>query len=204
MDTSPFSTLFSSAGLFYTLFLPVMVIQFFALLAIPSVLRSGGRTVEIGKSLLSYGAQTVGIILMTIGGLPTIYTVLASQTLPAGTYAALLFIFAAGGITYLWHDAALSRIDALAKAVPQMIFACAWRFLGFLIVLCSLLSLVLRIALQSTHLVPGWWIMHITLFLYGMLLTLANIGHLPAGNGFASQAMAGTGGKRRKKEEGRS
>lgn len=189
MDASPLASLVSSTGLFYVLFLPLMAIQLFALLAIPGMLKPGVRASEVGKALLAFSAQTVGILLMTVGGLPTAYTVLASQPLSSGTYTALLFIFAIGGLTYLWHDAALRHIDPAAKSVPQMIFGCAWKFVGLLIVLCSLLSLLLRLALEAGSLSPGWWIMHLTFIVYGLILTYASLGSSPAG--FRSQAMAG-------------
>lgn len=199
MNASPLGVLSSSVGLFYVLFVPIMVIQLFALLAIPCLLKSGARPADIGKAMLSYAAQTVGILLMTVGGIPTLYTVLASQPLSSGTYSALLFIFATGGLTYLWHDAALLRMDTAAKAIPQMVFACAWKFIGLLIILFALLSLMLRLTLQSASLTPGWWIMHVTLLLYGMILTYASFGPSHAG-GFRTQTMGGMMGLKRRKK----
>lgn len=197
MDSLPLGTLVSSAGLTVILFLPLMAIQFVTLIAIPSI-RSGSRPADVGRSILGYSAQTVGILLMTAGGLPTFYTVLASQPLTSGTYTALLFIFAIGGLVYLWHDAMLRTIDASARAVPQMIFAVAWKFVGLLITLFVLLSVLLRLALDAGGLTPGWWILHLTFLLYGLLLTCADLGQAHGG-GFRSQVMAGAKMIRRKK-----
>ena len=188
--------------MFYILFLPIMAIQLFALLAIPVMLRPGLRTLEVGKALFSYASQTAGILLMSLGGLPTLYSVLASEPLTAGTYTALLLIFAVGGLTFLWHDSALHHIDAAAKAVPRMIFACAWKFLGLLIVLFSLLSLVLNLTIGGAVPSQGWWIMHVALIFYGILLTYTNFAP-PATStgGFRTQAMAGASSMVKKKKK---
>ena len=200
MESSPLSVLFSSVGLFYLVFLPVIAIQFFGLLAVPALLKPGTHLTNVGHALFSYACQTAGIIFMTVGGIPTFYSVLASQSLSSGTYASLLVIFAAGGILYLWHDAALQRIDAASRAVPEMIFACAWKFIGLTDVVLSLLSFMLRILLQNQAPTGGWWIMHLALLLYGVLLTHADVGKSPASVvGFQSQQMGGVAAKKKKK-----
>ncbi len=201
MNASPLSMIFSSIGMIYVLFLPLIAVQLFALIAIPTMLRPGLRTLDVGRALISYASQTVGILLMSIGGVPTLYSVLVGLPLTGGTYTALLFIFAIGGITYLWHDAALSRIDPAARAVPRMIFACAWKFIGLLLVLLSLLSLVLHLVLQGSPTIPGWWILHLALIFYGVILTYASIAPAPTSStGFRSQTMTGTSAVKRKKK----
>ncbi len=201
MSVTPLSALFNSVGLFYVLFLPIMAIQLFALLAIPVMLRPGMRTLDVGRALFSYASQTVGILLMSLGGLPTLYSVLANEPLNTGTYTALLLIFAVGGLTYLWHDSALRHIDAAAKAVPRMIFACAWKFLGLLVVLFTFLSLALRLSTGGPIPDQSWWIMHLALIFYGILLTYANIAPAPSSPvGFRSQAMAGQAVAKKKKK----
>lgn len=202
MSASPLSMMFSSVGIFYALFLPVMAIQLFALLAIPALLRPGLKTFDVGRALFSYTSQTVGILLMSIGGLPTLFSVLTNQALTNGTYTALLIVFAVGGLTYLWHDAALLRLDPAARAVPRMVFACAWKFLGLLIVLLALLSLVLRFAFMGPPLTQNFWIMHLILVFYGVLLTHISIAPAPLrpSHGFQSQAMAGGRAAMKKKK----
>lgn len=189
--------MFSSVGMFYILFLPLMALQLFTLLAIPALLKPGVRTTDVGHALFSYASQTAGIILMTIGGIPTLYSVLSDQYLSSSMYAGLLVVFAVGGILYLWHDAALQHLDPASRAVPKMIFACAWKFVGLMIVLLTLLSLMLRLLLQSTPPTGGWWVMHLALILYGAILSHAHLGS-KGGSGFQTQSMAAMPKKRKK------
>ena len=193
------SLLFSSTGLFYLFLIPLLALQLFGLLAVAALVRPGIRIADTGKAIFSYSCQTLGILLMSIGGIPTLYSVLASQPLSSPTYTALLFLFAVGGITFLWHDDHLNRMDAAGRAIPRMIFGCAWKFIGFLIVLLSLLSFMLRLTLQGTSLPEGWWVMHLALLLYGVILSFSSMS-APAASGFRSHSMATSAAVKRKKK----
>ncbi|MBI5155782.1 hypothetical protein HZA45_00755 [Candidatus Peregrinibacteria bacterium] len=137
---------------------------------------------------------------MSIGGIPTLYSVLASQPLSSPTYTSLLFLFAVGGITFLWHDDHLSRMDAASRAIPRMVFGCAWKFLGFVIVLLSLLSFMLRLTLQGNALPDGWWVMHLALLLYGVILSFTEMGVPSSSGAFRSQTMVGSAAMKKRKK----
>ena len=193
--------MFSATGIWYVLLLPLMAIQLFALLTIPCLLRPGSRPIDCGRALFSLISQTASIILMTLGGLPTLYSVLTTQPLTSSTYTALLLIFAIGGIVYLWHDAVLHRLDASVTAIPRMIFGCSWKLIGLMTVLLSVLSLTLRLVLQTDVIGQNLWILHLILIVYGMLLTFVSMGPATAPHaGFTSQHVAGhVKGVKRKK-----
>src|SRR3989344_3573692 len=78
------------------LFLAVLTLVFLA-----SLRRDAANPENIGEATYCLFVQSIGIILMSIGSLPTIYSVLARSPLTSLTYSALLFVFAIGGLIYL-------------------------------------------------------------------------------------------------------
>jgi len=192
MVTAPLSMLFGSIGVFYGILLPVLVVQIMALFFMPCLLNRAGKPEEIGKAVFCYMVQGFGIVLMALGGLPTIFSVLARQSLPTATYAGLLFVFAAGGLAFLWHDYLARGLDPAARAVPAAICHYSWRFVGFVLTVLSTLSMVLRMLLGSTLLYEGWWVMHTVVLLFGLILLWATAEEMQASqSGFKSTIMAG-------------
>ena len=184
----PFAMLFTPAGLFYGVIMPLVILHAFTLIAIAGLHRPGIRLEELGKALFSYGAQSVAIVLMIGGGLPTLQSVLSGAPLSNGMYTSLLIIFTAGGVTYLWHDAVLQRIDIISKAIPHMIFACTWKLVGLILILVATVSGGMRALLEGMSQPPSWWLLHILLFAIGVLLTHMHIA-LSHGPAFHSQPM---------------
>ena len=169
MFSPAFDTMFGFVGVFYSVVVPLIIIQLIILFFIPSLLKGGVNVMEVGKATYCYLAQAVGLILMTLGGLPTLYSVLAGNALYDTQYISLLFVFSFGGLSYLWHDHLARSVDKNARLVPSTVYFFTVRFIGHLIVLFASLSLLLKLML-APNLAPGWWVMHTVVFVYGVLL----------------------------------
>ena len=122
--------LLSSPALAYGVLVPLVLVQLFALLFIPSMLAAPAKARAVGDAIHCYCIQSFGIMLMTAGSLPTVYSVLAGISYTGGTYFGLLLIFAAGGGLFLWQDQRASSLDPAARAVPGSIFLLTFRILG--------------------------------------------------------------------------
>lgn len=170
MTESPFLNMFDLVGLFYGVLIPIIVVQLVILFLIPSVIKSNAKTEEIGKAVYCFLSEGLGLILMTIGGIPTLYSVLAQSPLHDTQYIALLLVFAVGGFTYLWHDHLLKNVSVAARAVPYTIYFSAIKFLSLAMVLFATLSLLLKVTLIEESLEPHWWIMHTIVLFYGLIL----------------------------------
>ena len=170
MTESPFLNMFDLSGLFYGVLVPLVVVQLVILFIIPSVIKSNAKVEEIGKATYCFLSEGLGLILMTVGGIPTLYSVLAQSPLHDTQYIALLLVFASGGFTYLWHDYVLKSVSTAARAIPHTIYFFTIKFLSHAIVLFSSLSLLLKATLTESDFEPHWWIMHAIMLLYGLIL----------------------------------
>jgi len=167
--TEPLSAIFGFLGFFYGLLLPLMVLQIIALLFIPSMLNTGAKPREVGEALFCYLMQGVGVILMTVGALPTVFSVFAGVAFPGRTYVALLVVFTCGGILFLIHDQLSQSLSSASKAVPQAVYFFSLKIIGNLIALLSGLSIILSIITGNTQ--QGWWVMPFVLLFYGLILS---------------------------------
>lgn len=159
----------SSPALVYGIVVPLVLVQLLALLYIPSMLGAPAKARAIGEAIHCYCIQTFGVMLMTIGSLPTVYSVLAGISYTGGTYFGLLLIFATGGGLFLWQDQRASLLDSAARAVPASVFILTFRILGQITLILALLSFLLSITMGSTDIV-GWWIMPVLMACYGGLI----------------------------------
>lgn len=162
--------MFQSVGIFSGFLLPIAVLLLFVVLVLPGLGREGVKPESLARATYGYLAEALGILLMTAGGLPAMYAVIASQNLPSSTYLGLLILFIIGGITFLWHDAKLSRLDTLAKSIPAALFFYSWKFIGLIIVLFTGLSFVLELLVNSAGQREGWWAVYVAMCLYGLIL----------------------------------
>jgi hypothetical protein len=108
---------------------------------------------------------------MTAGGLPAVYAVVAHQILASNTYLGLLILFIIGGVTYLWHDAIISDIDLVSKSIPGSLFFYTWKFIGLIVTLFAGLSFLLEWLLNANSHPEGWWVVHLVMLLYGLLIS---------------------------------
>lgn len=170
MFSGTFNTMFGFIGVFYGLLLPLLLLQLMALLFIPALLKEKGDAMEVGKAIYCVLLQGLGLILLTAGGIPTLYSVLSGNMLYDRQYLALLLIFAVGGLLFLWHDHLIRSVDKSVRAVPQTILFFVVRFIGVGAISFSALSLVLSVLLKEETLQPNWWILHTIVFIYGTFL----------------------------------
>ena len=159
----------SSPAFVYGVLVPLVLVQLLALLFIPSLLAAPAKARAIGEALHSYCLQAFGVMLMTVGSLPTVYSVLAGVSYTGGTYFGLLLIFAAGGGLFLWQDQHATTLDSAARAVPAAIFLLTFRMLGQVTLVLALLSFLLSITMGSTE-AMGWWVMPVLMGCYGGLV----------------------------------
>jgi len=168
MFPSSLDALFQNVGVPYGMLLPVAVVSLLALVALAGIVR-GGNPWEIAYATYCYFAEAVGIILITTGSLPVLLAVMTGQLLDSETYVGLLFVFAVGGILFLWHDAKLRGVDAASKAVPGALFFFSWKLIGLLLASFALLSLILSVVIETVQLQSA--VMHVTVLIYGVCLS---------------------------------
>lgn len=163
-------SLFGAAGLLYVFLLPLIVLQLFVLILIPSVLQRNGSVRAIGKAVFAYVMQLFGIGLLAIGLLPAVHSVLTRMPYDSNTYIALLAVFAVGGFIFLWHEHMARTVDSGARAVPATIFHFTLKILGCVIGSLSALSLALVILLSERPFEPSFWAWPLLGFLFGLVL----------------------------------
>ena len=162
------STLFESVGINYAFVVPLAILLLLAVLVVPALMRASGRTEAIGEAAYCYLAMTLGILFMASGGLPAFYAVLSQQLLPVDTYMGLLFLFAVGGCTFLWHDARVLTLDPGSRLVAGTLYLFTWKFVGLLVSLFAGLTLCLQLLTGAP---ADRALMHLTMFLFGLLVS---------------------------------
>lgn len=170
MDFPP--SVFGTAGLFYTLVIPVIFFQVIALAFIPSMLNSGARARAVGRAIYSYMMEGLGLILMTVSGIPALYSVLIGAPFLGNVYLGLLLMFAIGGFLFLWYESKVQYIDEPSRVVAHSLFFYTVKFIGILAVLLSLLSLVGSMLFTGATMMTDWWITPVIFLAYGCFLTL--------------------------------
>jgi hypothetical protein len=165
-DIAPLLNIFSADTALIIVIVPMVVVQLLALIFIPSMLQSGAKAKAVAKAVYCYLMQSVGIILMTIGVLPTLYSVFGRFAFTGTTYIGLLILFGSGGMILLWHDQMARTIDSVSRSVPAVIYYLSLRIIGNLLALFSTISLVLLVIMGGAS-VPGWWVQPMTMLLYG-------------------------------------
>lgn len=153
----------------YGILIPLVLVQFFALLCIPSLLAAPMKARAVTDAIHCYALQGLGVLLMSLGALPTVYSVLAGISYPSGTYFGLLLVFAVGGALFLWQDLRTRHLDPVARAVPAAIFFSTVRLIGQSTFILALLSFMLSLTLDVTD-IPGWWVMPVVVATFGGLL----------------------------------
>jgi hypothetical protein len=169
MTSSLLSGLLSSTGMLYGVIVPLVLVQIIALLFVPSLLAAPAKARAVGDAIHCYFLQIFGVLLMTIGALPTVFSVLAGISYTGGTYFGLLLVFAVGGALFLWQDQRARFLDASARAVPAAIFLTMFKIIGQVILVLASLSFLLSITLGDTA-VEGWWVMPVLMAIYGALI----------------------------------
>ncbi len=175
MISDPFLSI-GTIGLLYALILPILLLQLLAFLFIPSILTAGARSLSVGKAIYSFLMQGLGIIMMSMGALPSLFSVLSSQVVGAAafstnTYLGLLIVFAVGGLIFLMHEHLARTIDEPSRAIPYAIYFFTFKIIGFVATLFGCLTLLLSMLFGVASITPGWWIMPVIILVYGLILS---------------------------------
>jgi hypothetical protein len=157
-------------GLFYGIFAPLLVVQGLALLFIPAMLNTGAKVPSVGKAIYCYLLQTVGITLMSLSGIPALWSVLASASFSTSIYLLLLITFTIGGLIFLWHDSISHTIDEASRGIPHTIYFYSFKLLGFLFMVLSALYMI-YIMLMFPAQEGSWWVLPAIILAYGFLLS---------------------------------
>lgn len=131
----------------------------------------GAKARNTAQAMYCTIMMSIGVLLMTISAIPTVTSVLAGESYASETYLGLLIVFAAGGSIFLWHDHWIRTLDPASRLVPSLIFLFTVKTIGTLITLLAGLSVILTLTLGGAE--YGWWIMPLTLFLYGAVLFIS-------------------------------
>lgn len=169
MTENPLTTIFGFIGSFYGLVVPLCTLFFIAILFLASMTVAGAKPKEIGRAIYTYIMHGTSVLLMTIGALPTVFSVFAGVSYTGRTYIALLLVFASGGLLFLMQDQEVRNLDSASKSIPEAIYMTTLKIIGNLLMVLSGLSIVLNIILTSFQ--TGWWVTPFVLLLYGILLS---------------------------------
>ncbi len=169
MVENPLSTIFGFIGSFYGLVLPLLTIFFLTMLFLASLAVNGAKPHLVGQAIYCYLMHAISVLLMTVGALPTVFSVFAGISYTGRTYVALLLVFAFGGLLFLVQDQSSRSLDPASKAVPEAVYMTTLKIIGNLMALLSSISIFLSIVLGLFQ--EGWWVTPFVLLLYGLLLS---------------------------------
>lgn len=169
MVENPLSTIFGFIGSFYGLVVPLVTLFFLVILFLASLSVPGAKPKSVGEAIYCFTMHAVSVLLMTIGALPTVFSVFAGVAYTGRTYIALLLVFAFGGLLFLIQDQAVRSLDSASKSVVEAVYMTTLKIIGNLVALLSGISLFLSIVLASFS--SGWWVTPFVTLLYGLLLS---------------------------------
>ena len=171
MVEQPLATVFGSVGVVYGRLVAIVLSMLFSFFLIASLVSSNANPSRVAQAIFCFVMMGIGILLMTVAALPTVTSVLAGTSYASATYVGLLIVFATGGCIFLWHDHWVHSLDSGSRLVPSLIFIYTVKVIGSLTGLLAGLSIVLTIILGGAE--EGWWIMPVTLLLYGFVLYMS-------------------------------
>ncbi len=165
-----------NVGLLFALQLPLYILLLLAFLFVPSILTAGARSLSVGKAIYCFLMQGVGVVMMSMGALPALYSVLANkvvgqQPFTTNTYLGLLIVFAVGGLIFLLHEHLARTVDEPSRAIPYAIYFFTFKIIGVLALLFGCMGLLLSMLFGIANTTAGWWIMPTIILLYGLVLS---------------------------------
>ncbi len=169
MVENPLTTIFGFIGSFYGLVLPLGTVLFLTVLFMACLSVSDAKPKDVGEAIYTFALHAISVLLMTIGALPTVFSVFAGVAYTGRTYIALLLVFACGGLLFLMQDQEIRSLNAASKSVIEAIYLTTLKVIGNVVALLAAISIFLSIVLSSFQ--PGWWVSPFVLLLYGMLLS---------------------------------
>lgn len=165
---SPLTFFLSPVGVFYSVTVPCLLILVLALILIASTSAPGAKAGLVTLAAFHYIMQGIGIVLMTVGAIPTLVSVLGGPPYPGRVYMSLLWVFLVGGALFLWNEQCTQKIEHASLAVVHVLFVTTVKTVGYVVALFSGLAILIQIALGQFA--PHWWVSPVVLLLYGILL----------------------------------
>ncbi|MDD5103278.1 MAG: hypothetical protein PHX93_02660 [Candidatus Peribacteraceae bacterium] len=165
---SPLSFFLSSVGVFYSVTVPFLLLLLLAVVLLVSASTPGAKAGHVARAMFHYIMQGIGIVLMTVGAIPTLTSVLGGPPYPGRVYMSLLWVFLVGGSLFLWNEQCTQKIDHASLTVVHVLFVTTVKTIGYVVALFSGLVLLIQIALGQYT--PHWWVSPVILLLYGILL----------------------------------
>lgn len=168
MSATPLSFFLSPIGMFYSVTVPCLLILLLALILLASASTPGAKAGHVARAAFHYILQGIGIVLMTVGAIPTLTSVLGGPPYPGRVYMSLLWVFLVGGALFLWNEQGTQKIDHASVAVVHALFVTTVKMIGYIVALFSGLAILIQTALgvYPAH----WWVSPVVLLLYGVLL----------------------------------
>lgn len=165
---SPLSFFLSPVGVFYSVTVPVLLLLLLALILLASTSTPGAKAGQVTRAAFHYIMQGIGIVLMTVGAIPTLTSVLGGPPYPGRVYMSLLWVFLVGGALFLWNEQCTQKIEHASLAVVHALFVTTVKTIGYVVALFSGLVLLIQTALGQYP--AHWWVSPVVLLLYGILL----------------------------------
>ena len=97
----------------------------------------GAKLTDASRTLVAYLMKGIGIVLMTVGAVPTILAVMTTG-FSAAMYLGLLLVFAAGGLLFLWFDHQTREMKSAQTSHAASLYAGLLSLAGCAIVLYAL------------------------------------------------------------------
>lgn len=159
------------ASLATTGVLALVLTLLLAALLVPSLLSPGARPEGAVRALFNYLMQAVGIVLMMASGFPAVLSVLTGASFAPQSYLFLLIVFATGGLTFLWYEQHIAKIDQASRAVPSLLFHSLFKFLGYFTTFTASLTIVATVLFAPEAALSGqWWPAPLLLLAFGVFL----------------------------------
>ena len=160
--------LFGFANTLYGVAKPIIILQLLAFLLIPKLLDHRNPR-DVGQAIFCYLMEGLGLLLMSVGSIPTFIAAFSPRGLQAEVYLGVLLVFATGGLLFLWHDQQIREMDEEVKAIPGAIYFFTIKTIGFLCAVFAALGIALSITLGAVS-QAGWWTAPVVVLLYGCIL----------------------------------
>ncbi len=166
---TPLLSPLSAPDLLLWALLPLCALLLVSLLVLPALLRPEGNPAAVARAagyLLGVG---LGIVLLVSGSLGPLYTLFAQQRMDRADLALQAALAVIGLLLIALHAVLLRSVDPVSRALPAAVFRAAWQFVGLLLVILGILSVLDRIVRHGSLSAPDR-VAYLLTMLVGLLL----------------------------------
>lgn len=161
-------------GAIYGFAKPIIVIELLMFIVVGQAMSTKASTQDLGRAVLCYLLEGLGVFLMMIGAMPTVMAAIGPHSFTPDLYLALMIVFATGGVLFLWVDQHLRTMPADATAIPGMIYNALIKTIGYLFIVFSAITIAMAIASESTR-TEGWWVVPMVTLLFGIVICVLTL-----------------------------